>query len=30
MARREDCGPVAGKPTLNQLELSKLAPTRYY
>jgi hypothetical protein len=30
MARREDCGPVAGKSTLNRLELSKLAPTRYY
>ena len=29
-ARREDCAPVAGKPTLNRLELSKLAPTRYH
>jgi hypothetical protein len=28
-ARREDCAPVAGKSTLNRLELSKLAPTRY-
>src|SRR5271170_3047715 len=30
MARREDCAPVAGKSTLNRLELSKLAPTRYH
>jgi hypothetical protein len=29
-ARREDCAPVAGKSTLNWLELSKLAPTRYH
>ena len=29
-ARREDCTPVAGKSTLNRLELSKLAPTRYH
>src|SRR5215468_4734359 len=29
-ARREDCAPVAGKSTLNRLELSKLAPTRYH
>ena len=29
-ARREDCAPVAGKSTLNRLELSKLEPTRYY
>ena len=28
-ARREDCAPVAGKSTLNRLELSKLEPTRY-
>src|SRR6201995_4485559 len=28
--RREDCAPVAGKSTLNRLELSKLAPTRYH
>jgi hypothetical protein len=29
-ARREDCAPVAGKSTLNRLELSKLEPTPYY
>src|SRR4249919_3912044 len=29
-ARRKDCAPVAGKSTLNRLELSKLAPTRYH
>jgi len=29
-ARREDCSPLAGKSTLNRLELSKLAPTRYH
>jgi hypothetical protein len=29
-ARREDCAAVAGKSTLNRLELSKLAPTRYH
>src|SRR5438094_2178844 len=29
-ARREDCAPVAGKSTLNRLELSKLTPTRYH
>jgi hypothetical protein len=28
-ARRADCAPVAGKSTLNRLELSKLEPTRY-
>ena len=28
-ARREDCAPVAGKSTLNRLELSRLEPTRY-
>ena len=28
-ARRTDCAPVAGKSTLNRLELSKLQPTRY-
>jgi hypothetical protein len=28
-ARREDCAPVAGKSTLNRLELSKNEPTRY-
>ena len=29
-AGREDCAPVAGKSTLNRLELSKLEPTRYH
>jgi hypothetical protein len=29
-ARREDCAPVAGKSTLNRLELSRLAPSRYH
>jgi hypothetical protein len=29
-ARRKDCAPVAGKSTLNRLELSKTAPTRYH
>jgi hypothetical protein len=29
-ARREDCAPIAGKSTLNRLELSKLASTRYH
>jgi Transposase DDE domain group 1 len=29
-ARREACAPVAGKSTLNRLELSKLEPTRYH
>src|SRR4030081_3708637 len=28
-ARREDCAPVAGKSTLNRLELSKLEPARH-
>ena len=28
--RREDCAPVAGKSTLNRLELSCLEPTRYH
>ncbi len=28
-ARREDCAPVAGKSTLNRLELSRDAPTKY-
>jgi hypothetical protein len=27
--RRHDCAPVAGKSTLNRLELSCLEPTRY-
>ena len=29
-ARRRDCAPAAGKSTLNRLELSRLAPTRYH
>jgi hypothetical protein len=29
-ARREDCAPVAGKSTLNRLELSKPQPGRYH
>jgi hypothetical protein len=29
-ARRADCAPVAGKSTLNRLELSRPAPTRYH
>ena len=29
-ARREDCAPVAGKSTLNRLELSREEPTRYH
>ena len=29
-AGRADCAPVAGKSTLNRLELSRLAPTRYH
>jgi hypothetical protein len=29
-ARREDCAPVAGKSTLNRLELSQLQATRYH
>ncbi len=28
-ARRKECAPVAGKSTLNRLELSRLEPTRY-
>jgi hypothetical protein len=28
-ARRDDCAPVAGKSTLNRLELSRPAPSRY-
>jgi hypothetical protein len=28
-ARREDCAPIAGKSTLNRLELSQPEPTRY-
>src|SRR6202790_4664500 len=30
VARRADYAPVAGKSTLNRLELSKLEPTRYH
>src|SRR6516225_2103525 len=29
-AQRKDCAPIAGKSTLNRLELSKLQPTRYH
>ncbi len=29
-ARREDCAPVAGKSTLNRLELSTSEPSRYH
>jgi hypothetical protein len=29
-ARRDDCAAVAGKSTLNRLELSRLLPTRYH
>jgi hypothetical protein len=29
-ARREACAPVAGKSTLNRLELSRLEPSRYH
>src|SRR5215813_8843816 len=29
-ARREECAPLAGKSTLNRLELSRLRPTRYH
>jgi hypothetical protein len=29
-AKRATCAPVAGKSTLNRLELSKLEPTRYH
>ena len=29
-ACRKDCAPVAGKSTLNRLELSRLEPTRYH
>jgi len=28
--RRKECAPVAGKSTLNRLELSRLEPTRYH
>ena len=29
-ARRADCAPLAGKSTLNRLELSQIEPTRYH
>jgi hypothetical protein len=29
-ARRSDCAALAGKSTLNRLELSQAEPTRYY
>ncbi len=29
-ARRSDCAPLAGKSTLNRLELSRAMPTRYH
>lgn len=29
-AQREDCAPLAGKSTLNRLELSRPSPTRYH
>jgi hypothetical protein len=29
-ARRKECAPVAGKSTLNRLEMSRLEPTRYH
>src|SRR5258708_13219638 len=29
-ARRDDCAPVAGKSTLNRLELSRVEATRYH
>ena len=29
-ARRSDCAPLAGKSTLNRLELSRPRPTRYH
>jgi hypothetical protein len=29
-ARRKECAPVAGRSTLNRLELSRLEPTRYH
>ena len=29
-ARRSDCAPLAGKSTLNRLELSRNEPTRYH
>jgi hypothetical protein len=29
-ARRKDCAPLAGKSTLNRLELGGVEPTRYH
>jgi len=29
-ARRKDCAPIAGKSTLNRLELSRPEPSRYH
>src|SRR5690348_9861869 len=29
-SRRTDCAPIAGKSTLNRLELSRMEPTRYH
>jgi hypothetical protein len=29
-AQRSDCAPLAGKSTLNRLELSRAEPTRYH
>ena len=29
-ARREDCAPLAGKSTLNRLELSRPEPSKYH
>jgi hypothetical protein len=29
-ARRQNCGPLAGKSTLNRLELSRLESKRYH
>ena len=29
-AQRSDCAPLAGKSTLNRLELSRIEPTRYH
>ena len=29
-ARRSDCAPLAGKSSLNRLELSRAEPTRYH
>lgn len=29
-AKRADCAPIAGKSTLNRLELSRLEPTKYH